>query len=76
MPLTMFILLPQFVLMGMAGAFLEVVKIEFFHDQDPKIMKTLGTSYLATSLGVRNFLSSFLLSMVDHITKKHGDYRG
>ena len=75
-PLTIFILLPQFVLMGTADAFLEVAKIEFFYDQAPEIMKSLGTSYSMTSLGIGNFLSSFLLSTVDHITKKHGDHRG
>ncbi|KAK6929734.1 Proton-dependent oligopeptide transporter family [Dillenia turbinata] len=72
-PLTIFILLPQFVLMGMADAFLEVAKIEFFYDQAPENMKSLGTSYAMTSLGVGNFLSSFLLSTVSHITKNRGD---
>ncbi|OMO95380.1 Proton-dependent oligopeptide transporter family [Corchorus olitorius] len=72
LPLSIFILLPQFVLMGTADAFLEVAKIEFFYDQAPESMKSLGTSYSTTSLGIGNFLSSFLLSTVSHITKKHG----
>ncbi|XP_021290184.1 protein NRT1/ PTR FAMILY 5.2-like isoform X1 [Herrania umbratica] len=72
LPLTIFILLPQFVLMGTADAFLEVAKIEFFYDQAPESMKSLGTSYSTTSLGIGNFLSSFLLSTVADITKKHG----
>lgn len=71
-PLSIFILLPQFVIMGTADAFLEVAKIEFFYDQAPESMKSLGTSYSMTSLGIGNFLSSFLLSTVSHITKKHG----
>ncbi|CAK7327298.1 unnamed protein product [Dovyalis caffra] len=74
-PLTIFILLPQFLLMGMADAFLEVAKLEFFYDQAPESMKSLGTSYSTTSLGIGNFLSSFLLSTVSHISKKHG-HRG
>ncbi|WVZ59231.1 hypothetical protein U9M48_009413 [Paspalum notatum var. saurae] len=71
-PLTIFVLLPQFVLMGVADAFLEVAKIEFFYDQAPEGMKSLGTSYAATSLGVGNFLSSALLSTVSHVTRRHG----
>ena len=71
-PLTIFIMLPQFVLMGTADAFLEVAKIEFFYDQAPESMKSLGTSYSMTTLGVGNFLSSFLLSTVSDITKRHG----
>ncbi|CAL5337373.1 unnamed protein product [Camellia sinensis] len=75
-PLTIFVLLPQFVLMGTADAFLEVAKIEFFYDQAPESMKSLGTSYSMTSLGIGNFLSSFLLSTVAHVTKDHGHKKG
>ncbi|XP_062173128.1 protein NRT1/ PTR FAMILY 5.2-like isoform X2 [Alnus glutinosa] len=73
-PLTIFILLPQFVLMGTADAFLAVAVIEFFYDQAPENMKSLGTSYSMTTLGVGNFMSSFLLSTVSHITKEHGHH--
>ncbi|GAY45438.1 hypothetical protein CUMW_089530 [Citrus unshiu] len=55
-----------------ADAFLEVAKIEFFYDQAPESMKSLGTSYSMTTLGVGNFLSTFLLSTVSDITKRHG----
>ncbi|KAK2985199.1 hypothetical protein RJ640_010488 [Escallonia rubra] len=72
-PLSIFTLLPQFILMGTADAFLEVAKIEFFYDQAPESMKSLGTSYSMTSLGIGNFLSSFLLSTVSHITEEHGN---
>lgn len=39
-------------LMGTADAFLEVAKIEFFYGQATEMMKSLGTSYSTTSLGV------------------------
>ncbi|XXG61879.1 hypothetical protein AAC387_Pa05g0372 [Persea americana] len=71
-PLTIFILLPQFVIMGIADAFLEVANMDFFYDQAPEGMKSIGTSYSLTSLGIGNFLSSFLLSTVSHVTKKNG----
>lgn len=71
-PLSIFILLPQFILMGTADAFLEVAKIEFFYDQAPESMKSIGTSYSSTTLGIGNFISSFLLSTVSRITKEHG----
>jgi dipeptide/tripeptide permease len=71
-PLTIFILLPQFVLMGIADAFLEVAKLEFFYDQAPEGMKSLGTSYAMTTLGVGSFLSSILLSTVSDLTKRNG----
>ena len=71
-PLSIFILLPQFALMGVADAFVEVAKIEFFYDQAPEGMKSLGTSYFTSSLGIGQFLSSFLLTTVSDITKRHG----
>ncbi|KAK7354928.1 hypothetical protein VNO80_14170 [Phaseolus coccineus] len=71
-PLSIFILLPQYILMGTADAFLEVAKIEFFYDQAPESMKSLGTSYSMTALGIGNFLSTFILSTVSHVTMKHG----
>ncbi|XXG89879.1 hypothetical protein AAC387_Pa12g1776 [Persea americana] len=74
-PLTICILPPQLVLMGVVDAFLEVAKIEFFYDQAPECMKSLGTSYSMTSLGIGNFLSSFLLSTVSHVTEKYDHER-
>ncbi|GKB47353.1 NRT1/ PTR family 5.2-like protein [Tanacetum coccineum] len=71
-PLSIFVILPQFVLMGIADAFLEVAKIEFFYDQAPESMKSLGTSYSMTSLGVGSFFSSFLLSTTSRLTKRNG----
>ncbi|XP_062149336.1 protein NRT1/ PTR FAMILY 5.2-like [Alnus glutinosa] len=71
-PLTIFILLPQFALSGVADAFAEVAKLEFFYDQAPEGMKSLGTSYCTSSIGIGHFFSSFLLTTVSHITKRHG----
>ncbi|GMP77554.1 hypothetical protein CsSME_00033799 [Camellia sinensis var. sinensis] len=70
--LSVFILLPQNVLMGMADAFLVVGKFEFFYDQAPESMKSLGSSYALTSQGVGNYLSSFLLSTVARVTGEGG----
>ncbi|KAL4030402.1 hypothetical protein IC575_008639 [Cucumis melo] len=70
-PLTIFILLPQFAITGIADAFAEVAKLEFFYDQAPEGMKSLGTSYFTSSLGIGHFLSSFILKTVADITKKN-----
>uniref|UniRef100_A0A0E0CUY3 Major facilitator superfamily (MFS) profile domain-containing protein n=1 Tax=Oryza meridionalis TaxID=40149 RepID=A0A0E0CUY3_9ORYZ len=72
-PLTIFELLPQYVLMGVADAFLVVGKIEFFYDQAPESMKSLGTAMSLTAYGVGNVLSSFLLSLVSRATRERGD---
>jgi len=71
--LTIFVLLPQFVLMGLADAFLVAGMIEFFYDQAPESMKSLGTAMSLTAYGIGNILSSFLLSTVTRITGERGN---
>uniref|UniRef100_K4A6S8 Major facilitator superfamily (MFS) profile domain-containing protein n=2 Tax=Setaria italica TaxID=4555 RepID=K4A6S8_SETIT len=68
LPLTIFVLLPQFVLMGAADAFLVVGQIEFFYDQAPESMKSLGTAMSLTAYGVGSMLSSAVLSLVERTT--------
>ncbi|XP_031501961.1 protein NRT1/ PTR FAMILY 5.2-like [Nymphaea colorata] len=72
LPLSIFILLPQFALIGISDTFVEVAKIEFFYDQAPESMKSLGTSYFTSTLGVGNFFSSFLLKTVSKVTRHGG----
>uniref|UniRef100_A0A0A0L9Q0 Uncharacterized protein n=2 Tax=Cucumis sativus TaxID=3659 RepID=A0A0A0L9Q0_CUCSA len=72
LPLTIFTLLPQFILTGVADSFLQVAVQEFFYDQAPENMKSFGTSYAMTSLGIGNFLSSLIVSKVSEITKRQG----
>ncbi|GAU25236.1 hypothetical protein TSUD_17480 [Trifolium subterraneum] len=66
----------QIVILGFricaAEALLEGAKIEFFYDQAPESMKSLGTSYSLTTTGIGSFLSSLLLSTVSRVTEKHG----
>ncbi|EPS70162.1 hypothetical protein M569_04600, partial [Genlisea aurea] len=76
-PLSIFILVPQFILMGLADGFFLISTIEFFYDQAPTSMKSLGTSYYLTSIGVGNFISSFLLTTISRVTRHGGgDDRG
>jgi len=70
--LSIFILVPQFALLGIADTFVEIAKTEFFYDQAPESMKSLGTSYSSTTISMGNYLSTFLLSNVAHLTSKHG----
>ncbi|EXB53513.1 Peptide transporter [Morus notabilis] len=75
-PLTIFVLIPQFALMGVADSFVETAKLEFFYDQAPEGMKSLGTSYFTSSIGIGSFLSSFVLTTVSDFTKRHGRGKG
>ncbi|KAG0500201.1 hypothetical protein HPP92_000273 [Vanilla planifolia] len=71
-PLTVFALVPQFVLMGVAEMLVEVGKMEFFYDQAPQGMKSFGSSFFTSSLAIGNFMSSFILSTTAKITREGG----
>jgi peptide/histidine transporter 3/4 len=72
LPLTIFVLLPQFILMGASDALLVVGQVEFFYDQAPESMKSLGTALSLTAYGAGNILSSAVLSLVVRVTGERG----
>ncbi|KDP21682.1 hypothetical protein JCGZ_03353 [Jatropha curcas] len=71
-PMSIFWLLPQYVLLGVADVFNAIGLLEFFYDQSPEDMQSLGTTFFTSGIGVGNFLNSFLVTMVDKITGRGG----
>ncbi|XP_052186833.1 protein NRT1/ PTR FAMILY 5.1 [Diospyros lotus] len=69
-PMTIFWLLPQYVLLGVADVFNAIGLLEFFYDQSPEDMQSLGTTFFTSGIGVGNFLNSFLVTLVDRVTGK------
>lgn len=67
-PMSIFWLLPQYILIGVSDVFSSIGLLEFFYDQSPEDMQSLGTTFFTSGLGVGNFLNSFLVTMVDKIT--------
>ncbi|CAM8975503.1 hypothetical protein QQ045_028435 [Rhodiola kirilowii] len=74
-PMSIFWLLPQYVLLGIADVFNAIGMLEFFYDQSPDNMQSLGTTFFTSGIGVGNFLNSFLVTMVDKVTGKDGKKR-
>lgn len=71
-PMSIFWLLPQYILIGIADVFNAIGLLEFFYDQSPEDMQSLGTTFFTSGIGVWNFLNSFLVTMVDKITGNGG----
>ncbi|KAE8717838.1 Protein NRT1/ PTR FAMILY 5.1 [Hibiscus syriacus] len=69
-PMNIFFLLPQYVLLGIADVFNAIGLLEFFYDQSPEDMQSLGTTFFTSGIGIGNFLNSFLVTMVDKITSR------
>ncbi|KAH9767392.1 protein NRT1/ PTR FAMILY 5.1 [Citrus sinensis] len=72
-PMSIFWLLPQYVLLGVADVFNAIGLLEFFYDQSPEDMQSLGTTFFTSGIGVGNFLNSFLVTLVDKVTGRNGE---
>ncbi|KAK4265213.1 hypothetical protein QN277_026296 [Acacia crassicarpa] len=68
LPITVFILIPQFFLVGSGEAFIYTGQLDFFITQSPKGMKTMSTGLFLTTLSLGFFVSSFLVSVVKKVT--------
>lgn len=72
LPLSVFILIPQFFLVGAGEGFIYSGQLDFFITQAPKGMKTMSTGLFLTTLSLGFFLSSLLVSIVEKLTKRGG----
>ncbi|KAJ6884627.1 hypothetical protein NC652_031589 [Populus alba x Populus x berolinensis] len=72
-PMSGWWLIPQLVLLGAADVFTIIGLQEFFYDQVPSELKSVGLALFLSVLGVGNFLSGFLISIIDKTTGKDGD---
>lgn len=70
--MSVFWLAPQFIIIGVGDGFALVGLQEYFYDQVPDSMRSLGIALYLSVIGAANFLSSFLITIVDHITEKGG----
>ncbi|KAL8483774.1 hypothetical protein ACS0TY_026455 [Phlomoides rotata] len=72
LPISVFLLIPQFLLVGSGEAFIYTGQLDFFITQSPKGMKTMSTGLFLTTLSLGFFVSSFLVSVVKKVTTSHG----
>uniref|UniRef100_A0A0D9VNA9 Major facilitator superfamily (MFS) profile domain-containing protein n=1 Tax=Leersia perrieri TaxID=77586 RepID=A0A0D9VNA9_9ORYZ len=67
-PPSVFLLLPQFVLVGAGEAFTYIGQLDFFLRECPRGMKTISTGLFLTTLSLGFFLSSLLVTLVHKLT--------
>lgn len=72
LPISVFMLIPQFFLVGAGEAFIYTGQLDFFITRSPKSMKTMSTGLFLTTLALGFFMSSFLVSVVKKVTGSHG----
>lgn len=73
LPISVFLLIPQFFLVGSGEAFIYTGQLDFFITKSPKGMKTMSTGLFLSTLSLGFFISSFLVSVVKRVTGNDGE---
>ncbi|XP_022155228.1 protein NRT1/ PTR FAMILY 5.10-like [Momordica charantia] len=71
-PMSFWWLAPQYALLGVANVFTVVGLQEFFYEEVPKDLKSMGLALYASLFGMGGLVSSFLVSVIDKATKIDG----
>ncbi|RVW58590.1 Protein NRT1/ PTR family 5.10 [Vitis vinifera] len=71
-PMAVWWLIPQYVIFGVAQVFTMVGLQEFFYDEVPNELRSVGLSLYLSIFGVGSFLSSFLISVINKTTGGDG----
>lgn len=71
-PLSIFWLLPQYILLGISDIFTVVGMQEFFYSEVPLRFRTMGIALYTSVFGVGSFLSALLISLVECFTSSRG----
>ncbi|KAK5839472.1 hypothetical protein F383_32480 [Gossypium arboreum] len=69
-PMSVFSLVPQYGLHGIAEAFMSIGRLEFFYDQSPESMRSSATALFWTAISVGNYVSTLLVSLVHKYSAK------
>ncbi|GLT32851.1 hypothetical protein SLA2020_074860 [Shorea laevis] len=71
-PMNVWWLVPQYLLFGVADVFTVVGMQEFFYDQVPHELRSMGLSFYLSVIGVGSFLSSLIVSTIDKLSSADG----
>ncbi|KAL6605866.1 hypothetical protein ACP70R_041519 [Stipagrostis hirtigluma subsp. patula] len=74
--LSIFWLLPQYVLLGVSDVFTVVGMQEFFYSQVPAAMRTIAFALYLSVFGFGSFLGAFLITALEMATARPGNDRG
>lgn len=71
-PMSIWWFVPQYILLGMIDVFSLVGTQEFFYDQVPTELRSIGLALSLSAMGLSSFLSGFLITVINWVTGKDG----
>ncbi|XP_057793622.1 protein NRT1/ PTR FAMILY 5.10-like [Salvia miltiorrhiza] len=72
-PMSVWWLAPQYLLFGISDVFTMVGLQEFFYDQVPSELRSIGLALYLSIFGIGSFISSFLISVIESATSGEGE---
>ncbi|KAA8538008.1 hypothetical protein F0562_027412 [Nyssa sinensis] len=73
-PISVFWLVPQFCLNGMAEVFMSVGHLEFLYDQSPESMRSTAAALYWVSISAGNYIGTLMVSLVHKYTGKENNW--
>ncbi|VVB11174.1 unnamed protein product [Arabis nemorensis] len=71
-PMSIWWFVPQYLLLGMIDVFSLVGTQEFFYDQVPTELRSIGLALSLSAMGLSSFLSGFLITVINWATGRNG----
>ncbi|KAB2594802.1 protein NRT1/ PTR FAMILY 5.4-like [Pyrus ussuriensis x Pyrus communis] len=72
-PMRVWWLLPQYLILGLAYPFVMVGIQELFYGQMPEQMRSMGAAASMSVIGVGSFISNWIISVLELITSRNGE---
>lgn len=72
-PISVFWLVPQYALHGVAEAFMSIGHLEFFYDQAPESMRSTATALFWLSISAGSYTSTLLVTLVHKLSQGSDD---
>ena len=63
---------PQYFMIGVSTVLAEIGLEEFFYDQVPDAMRSVGLALSLSAMGAGSYASNVLVSVIDWVTRKWG----
>ncbi|CAK9152697.1 unnamed protein product [Ilex paraguariensis] len=73
-PISVFWLVPQFCLHGVAEVFMSVGHMEFLYDQSPESMRSIAAALYWVAISMGNYMGTFLVSLVHKYSGKESNW--